>query len=68
MLGMPVPQIILAENKERRNSYIVLDGKQRLLSIRRFYAEKNQDEKEETFTPLKLSGLTILKNQRIHHA
>ena len=62
MLGMPVPQIILAENKERRNSYIVLDGKQRLLSIRRFYAEKNQDEKEETFTPLKLSGLTILKN------
>ena len=63
MLGIPVPQIILAENKEKRNSYIVLDGKQRLLSIRRFYAEENQDNTDEKdFKPLKLSGLTILKN------
>ncbi|MGZ8225662.1 MAG: DUF262 domain-containing protein [Methylococcaceae bacterium] len=34
ILGLPVPQIVLAESKERRGAYIVLDGKQRLLSIR----------------------------------
>lgn len=63
MLGIPVPQIILAENKTRRNSYIVLDGKQRLLSIRRFYADKSLNESEDnSFKPLRLSGLTILKN------
>lgn len=40
MLGFLVPTIILAENKDKRNTYIVIDGKQRLLSIRRFYAEE----------------------------
>lgn len=39
MLGLPVPPIILAENKNKNNSYIVIDGKQRLLSIRRFYSK-----------------------------
>ncbi|MDR2903919.1 MAG: DUF262 domain-containing protein [Clostridiales bacterium] len=67
MLGIPVPPIILAENKEKKNSYIVIDGKQRLLSIRRFYSlisdqefkEKNYLEKD-TFRQLKLRGLEIL--------
>src|SRR5699024_7772964 len=27
ILGLPIPQIVLAESKERRGSYIVLDGK-----------------------------------------
>ncbi len=64
MLGIPVPPIILAENKNKRNTYIVIDGKQRLLSIRRFYAEKeNQSEDQSSeFKPLKLSGLTVLKD------
>lgn len=57
MLGIPVPPIILAENKNKKNSYIVIDGKQRLLSIRRFFAEK----KEDGFTPLKLKSLNILR-------
>jgi uncharacterized protein with ParB-like and HNH nuclease domain len=39
ILGLPVPQIVLAESKDRRGSYIVLDGKQRLLSIRQFTAQ-----------------------------
>ena len=63
MLGIPVPPIILAESKTKRNTYIVIDGKQRLLSIRRFYAEKqSQDfDQADVFKPLKLSGLTVLK-------
>lgn len=62
MLGIPVPPIILAENKLKKNTYIVIDGKQRLLSIRRFYAENNTDETNcDSFKPLKLSGLTVLK-------
>ena len=64
MLGIPVPPIILAESKSKRNTYIVIDGKQRLLSIRRFYAEKqmHESDKTEEFKPLKLSGLTVLKD------
>lgn len=63
MLGIPVPPIILAESKTKRNTYIVIDGKQRLLSIRRFYAEKQTPDSDQTdeFKTLKLSGLTVLK-------
>lgn len=57
MLGLPVPPIILAENKGKKNAYIVIDGKQRLLSIRRFFAK---EDSEEEFKSLKLSGLEIL--------
>ena len=55
ILGLPVPQLVLAESKERRGSYIVLDGKQRLLSIRQFAA--NPDDRD--YDTLKLSGLEI---------
>ncbi|MGK4629584.1 GmrSD restriction endonuclease domain-containing protein, partial [Raoultella ornithinolytica] len=51
--------------KEQRGAYIVLDGKQRLLSIRQFAAEKN----DEVYEPLKLSGLEIrtdLKGKNLH--
>lgn len=34
--GFPIPQIILAEGKTKNDPYIVIDGKQRLLSLRRF--------------------------------
>lgn len=54
IMNIPVPPIILAESKQKRNSYIVIDGKQRLLSISRFYGDAG-------FEPLKLSGLTVLK-------
>ncbi|MHA3027145.1 GmrSD restriction endonuclease domain-containing protein [Chromohalobacter israelensis] len=33
ILGFPVPQIVLAEKKGERGKYLVLDGKQRLLSL-----------------------------------
>ena len=52
-LGLPVPQIVLAERKGRRGSYIVIDGKQRLLSIRRFGVEEPGDG----FDSLTLEGL-----------
>lgn len=55
ILGLPIPQVVLAESKERRGSYIVLDGKQRLLSIRQFAAETNDADYEQ----LKLTGLEI---------
>lgn len=69
MLGFPVPPIILAENKQKKNSYIVIDGKQRLLSIRRFYSNVTEKEFKEkslqerdVFKQLKLKGLDILED------
>ncbi|PIQ20428.1 MAG: hypothetical protein COW65_15010 [Cytophagales bacterium CG18_big_fil_WC_8_21_14_2_50_42_9] len=56
ILGLPIPQIILAEKKDAKGKYIVIDGKQRLLTIRKFFAEGANDE----FKPLKLTGLSIL--------
>ena len=54
MLGLPVPTIILAEMKGRKNSFIVIDGKQRLLSIKQFCSNK------EEFLKLKLKNLEVL--------
>jgi len=48
IVGMPVPNIVLAENKDRRGASLVIDGKQRLLTIKDFY--------ENSF---KLAGLDI---------
>jgi len=56
ILGLPIPQIILAEKKGARGKYIVIDGKQRLLTIRRFFSLDTDDK----FAPLRLSGLDIL--------
>jgi Protein of unknown function DUF262 len=58
ILGLPVPPIILAERKNKKNSYIVIDGKQRLLSIMQFCA----GEEEMDFDHLHLEGLEILPN------
>ena len=57
-MGLPIPQIVLAERQDRRGSYIVVDGKQRLLSIRRFGVE----ETDEEFDPLTLVGLKVRKD------
>lgn len=53
ILGLPIPQLILAEDKRKKGSYIVIDGKQRLLAIRRFASEGD----ETGFKPLRLKGL-----------
>lgn len=48
LLGVPVPEIVLAEDKARKNSFIVIDGKQRLLAIAGFI----QPEKEIWNSPI----------------
>ena len=53
ILGLPIPQLTLAEDKNRKGSFIVIDGKQRLLAIRRFASNETGDD----FTPLKLTNL-----------
>ncbi|WP_404414845.1 DUF262 domain-containing protein [Brevundimonas vesicularis] len=55
ILGLPIPQIVLAESQTKRGSYIVIDGKQRLLSIRQFAAKAD----DQVFSPLRLTGLSI---------
>jgi hypothetical protein len=55
ILGLPIPQLVLAENNMTKGRFIVIDGKQRLLSLSKFTGvglEEGQD-------PLVLSGLKI---------
>src|SRR5258706_863861 len=37
ILGLPVPPIVLAEDRHQRGRYVVLDGKQRLLALLQFW-------------------------------
>lgn len=53
-MGLPIPQIILAEQRDKKGKFIVIDGKQRLLSLKQF-ALPDKDE-----SALKLSGLEVL--------
>nr|WP_281502122.1 DUF262 domain-containing protein [Loktanella sp. F6476L] len=55
-LGIPIPQILLSVKADKKGSYIVLDGKQRLLTIWEFLSGEMLDGK-----PFKLKGLRILK-------
>lgn len=41
-LGLPIPQIILAEQKNKKGKFIVIDGKQRLLSLYQFVVGDNK--------------------------
>lgn len=56
--GFPVPQIILAEGRTKNDPYIVIDGKQRLISLRRFFSTSDDADYE----PLKLKGLSVLSD------
>ncbi|MEZ6234825.1 MAG: DUF262 domain-containing protein [Phycisphaerales bacterium] len=57
-LGLPVPQIVLAERKDKRGSFLVIDGKQRLLTLMQFAANSPDSE----FRPLRLRGLEIKRD------
>ncbi|MET7866888.1 DUF262 domain-containing protein [Micromonospora taraxaci] len=57
LLGLPVPQLVLAEDKSRRGAFIVLDGKQRLLSLRQFGAGSSLGGDDNRFEQLRLRGL-----------
>lgn len=55
VLGLPVPQLVLAESKDRRGSFIVLDGKQRLLTILQYTGNAPEAERNG----FALSGLQV---------
>jgi len=70
IVGMPVPNIVLAENKEHRGRFIVIDGKQRLVSISEFvndgYRLKGldirQDLNDKLFSELPVEDREYLEN------
>lgn len=51
VLGLPIPQIVLAEAKDDRGAFLVIDGKQRLLSLQQFAGIATDT------APLALTGL-----------
>ncbi len=57
ILNFPVPQIVLAEHPKKKKSFIVIDGKQRLLTIASFYDKDYRDYWNQP----KLTGLRLLK-------
>lgn len=58
ILGLPIPQIVLAERSDQRGSYIVLDGKQRLLSLLQFTGNAPSSKNNE----FELSGLEVRRD------
>lgn len=63
LLGFPIPQIVLAEQRDRPGHFFVLDGKQRLLALRQFFVDP--DESADTgFEVLRLTGLEVLPDLR----
>lgn len=59
LLNLPIPQIVLAEQPDDPNRFLVLDGKQRLLAIRQFCSDPDRYPDDKPFTPLRLEQLTI---------
>lgn len=57
VLGLPIPQLVLAESHESKGTFIVIDGKQRLLSLQQFAGI----HLEKGISPLVLKGLTVRK-------
>ncbi len=58
ILGLPVPQIVLAERMDARGKYIVLDGKQRLLCLLQFTSNNGASD----FPVFSLRNLDIRKD------
>lgn len=56
MLGLPVPQVVLAEDRRNKGQFIVLDGKQRLVTMKQFAAPN------EKFPALRLRELEFLSH------
>jgi hypothetical protein len=53
LAGIPIPQIVLAEKPGSKGAFIVIDGKQRLLSLQRFTTVVDGQE------PFALEGLSL---------
>lgn len=59
ILNIPIPQIILAEKKEKKGTYMVIDGKQRLLSIVQFLNSMSSYENNKSAT-LTIQDLEVI--------
>lgn len=57
-LGVPIPQILLSSKAGEKNNFLVLDGKQRLISIKEFVDGRFLDG-----TVFKLQRMRILKDE-----
>jgi hypothetical protein len=57
VLGFPVPQIVLAENPRQRKTFIVIDGKQRLMTMAGLYLGKFRSY----WSQPQLSGMNVLR-------
>lgn len=58
VMGYPVPEIVLAENPQKKRSYIVIDGKQRLLTVAGFI----DNNKYQYWDKDKLKKLNVKKD------
>jgi hypothetical protein len=56
IVGLPIPQIVLAESKKDRGKFIVLDGKQRLLAILQYWGLGEGVNNSYALTGLTLRG------------
>lgn len=66
ILGLPIPQIVLAEDKARRGKFIVLDGKQRLLALRQFAVGSSFAADEgDGFKSYSLMGLEVRQDLKL---
>lgn len=61
LLGIPIPQILLASKAGQKNSFLVLDGKQRLNTIKEFIDGRYSDGKVFKLKGLRI--LTVLENK-----
>jgi hypothetical protein len=55
VLGLPIPQLVLAEARDGKGAFLVIDGKQRLLSLQQFAGIPTG----ANTNPLTLTGLKI---------
>ena len=60
LLSIPIPNIVLAEKVDKRGTFDVIDGKQRLLSIVQFCKGKKKPTEINDFKSFKLTGLKLL--------
>lgn len=73
IVGLPVPNIVLAENKNARGKFIVIDGKQRLVSISDYLQGKyklkgldmRNDLNRQSFDEIPQEDRELLENSTI---
>jgi hypothetical protein len=63
--GLPIPQIVLAEDKKRKGRFIVVDGKQRLITLQKFFKAESGSEDFLTLTGLRNNALNGLSQKTL---